>query len=255
MKKGKLISFEGLDGAGKTTQIEMLENWLKKRGIPYLRTREPGGTDFGREIRELLLSVGNPALKIDPLAEALLFQADRAQHFSGVILPALQEGKHVITDRCFDASIAYQGYARGLGAERIEALSMIATQGHKPDLTIFLDLDPKQVYKRVGVQLSIPFDEEHNRNGVREEPNRLDTEAQSFHRRVREGFLALARDHPERIKTINASHSIQAIHQKIVAQIKLLLNDNPKPKRGATKRKPKQSRLKDNLEKPFLLEL
>ncbi|MDQ6644268.1 MAG: dTMP kinase, partial [Chloroflexota bacterium] len=109
MSKGRLISFEGLDGAGKTTQMQLLEQWLISRNLPYLRTREPGGTPLGVEIRHLLLN--RPDLAITPLAEAFLFQADRAQHFTNVILPTLAAGKLVITDRCFDASIAYQGHA------------------------------------------------------------------------------------------------------------------------------------------------
>src|SRR5581483_9244297 len=127
-RKGKLISFEGLDGAGKTTQIELLERWLVSRRIAYVRTREPGGTPLGVEIRNLLLN--RPELAITPLAEAFLFQADRAQHFDKVVLPALNEGKLVITDRFFDASIAYQGYARGLGGELIESLSLLATRNY-----------------------------------------------------------------------------------------------------------------------------
>ena len=110
---GKLISFEGLDGAGKTTQIELLTHWLQARGIPYLHTREPGGTPLGAEIRRLLFE--RPDLDITPLAEAFLFQADRAHHFSTLVLPALEAGTLVVTDRCFDASIAYQGFARNVG--------------------------------------------------------------------------------------------------------------------------------------------
>src|SRR2546423_10952384 len=163
----------------------MLENWLKEHGIAYVRTREPGGTSFGIEIRELLLSAGNPGLKIDALAEALLFQADRALHFAEVVLPALEEGKLVITDRCFDASIAYQGYARGVGVELVARLSVIATQGHVPNLTILLDLDPSQVHTRT--------DTSNDQGSLREEQTRFDKEAEEFHRKVREAFLTLAR--------------------------------------------------------------
>ena len=139
MNRGRLISFEGLDGAGKTTQMDLLGQWLGAQHIPYVRTREPGGTPLGVEIRQLLLT--RPELAITPLAEAFLFQADRAQHFAQVVLPALAEGKLVITDRCFDASIAYQGYARGVGIELVARLSVIATQGHIPNLTILLGND------------------------------------------------------------------------------------------------------------------
>ena len=144
MSKGRLISFEGLDGAGKTTQMQLLEQWLAARDIPYIRTREPGGTPLGVEIRHLLLN--RPDLAITPLAEAFLFQADRAQHFAHIVIPALEAGKLVITDRCIDASIAYQGHARGVGIELVARLSVIATQGHIPNLTILLDLDPALVH-------------------------------------------------------------------------------------------------------------
>src|SRR6266702_6790033 len=129
--------------------MELLGQWLKSQHIPYVRTREPGGTPLGVEIRQLLLH--RPELAITPLAEALLFQADRAQHFAILVIPALHEGKLVITDRCFDASIAYQGYARGVGVELVEQLSLLATQGRVPDLTILLDLDPALVHQRTDV--------------------------------------------------------------------------------------------------------
>jgi dTMP kinase len=234
VKKERLISFEGLDGAGKTTQIAKLENWLKKKGIPYICTREPGGTLFGIEIRKLLLSVNNPELKINALAEAFLFQADRAQHFAEVVLPALREGKLVISDRCFDASIAYQGYARGVGEELVKKLSLLAMHDRKPDLTILLDLDPSQVHRRVGHIQQLPLPDfikiTHGKNGVREEPNRLDSEAQIFHRRVRDGFLDLARANRRRIKKVDASLSPEQIHEQIIARVELLWVD-PKSKR------------------------
>lgn len=213
MSKGRLISFEGLDGAGKTTQMDLLEQWLESRGVPYVRTREPGGTPLGVKIRHLLLN--RPELVITPLAEAFLFQADRAQHFATLVVPALHEGKLVITDRCFDASIAYQGYARGVGVELVEQLSMLATQGYKPDLTILLDLAPSEVHKRTVTG--------SDQSGMREERTRFDAEAEEFHKRVQEGFRALARAHPERIKAIDASRSPQEIHKEIIELVKPLL--------------------------------
>src|SRR5437879_3076072 len=114
--------------------MNLLEEWLQSQGVSYLRTREPGGSPLGVEIRRLLLN--RPDLHISPLAEALLFQADRAQHFAEVILPALDEGKVIVSDRCFDSSIAYQGAARGVGEQLVEDLSLLATQGHQPNLTI-----------------------------------------------------------------------------------------------------------------------
>ncbi len=213
MNKGRLISFEGLDGAGKTTQMGLLERWLEARGMPYIRTREPGGTPLGLEVRSLLLN--RPELAIVPLAEAFLFQADRAQHFATLVIPALREGKLVITDRCFDASIAYQGFARGVGTELVEQLSMLATQGYKPDLTILLDLDPSQVHRRTDLAADL--------SGTREERTRFDTEGEEFHKRVQEGFRSLARAHPKRIKVVDASRSPEEIHKEIVGLVKSLL--------------------------------
>ena len=216
MNKGRLISFEGLDGAGKTTQMDLLERWLAARGMSYVRTREPGGTPLGIEIRHLLLN--RPELAIVPLAEAFLFQADRAQHFATLVIPALREGKLVITDRCFDASIAYQGYARGVGAELVEQLSMLATQGYKPDLTILLDLNPSEVHRRT--------DTINDQSGMREERTRFDAEAEDFHQRVQEGFRTLARAYPERIKVVDASRSSQEIHKEIIGLVEPLLVRN-----------------------------
>ncbi len=204
--KGRLISFEGLDGAGKTTQMRLLEQWLQAHDIAYICTLEPGGTPLGVEIRPLVLN--RPELAIVPLAEAFLFQADRAQHFARLVIPALQAGKLVITDRCYDASIAYQGYARGVGVELVEHLSMLATQGIQPDLTILLDLDPSQVHNRTDVT--------SDSVGMREQRSRFDVEAEEFHERVREGFRMLARKYPERIKVMDASRTVEAIHQEIV---------------------------------------
>ncbi len=216
MDTGRLISFEGLDGAGKTTQMELLERWLAERHRAYIRTREPGGTLLGAEIRHLLLH--RPELAITPLAEALLFQADRAQHFATVVLPALNKGQLVITDRCFDASIAYQGYARGVGVELVEQLSLLAMQRRVPDLTILLDLDPAQVHLRTGTA--------PDQRGLREQQTRFDAEAESFHRRVQEGFRLLARTHPERIKVVDASLPPEQIHQEVIKLVEALLKSS-----------------------------
>ncbi len=232
---GRLISFEGLDGAGKTTQIDLLERWLIARDIAYLRTREPGGTALGGELRQLLLQ--RPDLQVTTLAEAFLFQADRAQHFATLILPALAAGTLVVSDRCFDSSIAYQGAAQGLGTELIEQLSLLATQGHAPDLTILLDLDPTQVQVRAAARDATldPTRVAPDQTGLRSEitsssgnihlskgtqfpkqQSRFDLETVQFHQRLRQAFLTLAHAYPERIKVINAAQPVQAIHQEIV---------------------------------------
>ncbi len=214
MSRGCLISFEGLDGAGKTTQMELLERWLVAQEVPYIRTREPGGTSLGIEIRRLLFN--RPELSIMPLAEAFLFQADRAQHFATVILPALAAGTLVITDRCLDSSIAYQGVTRGVGAERVEQLSLLATQGYVPDLTILLDLNPAYVHMRTNVAL--------DQSGLREQQSRFDVEAEPFHQSLRQAFLSIAHAHPDRIKVIDASQSPEQIHREIVALVEILVS-------------------------------
>jgi dTMP kinase len=213
MARGYFISFEGLDGAGKTTQMDLLERWLRQQNRVYIRTREPGGTPLGMEIRRLLFH--QPELTITPLAEAFLFQADRAQHFETVILPALAEGKIVISDRCFDSSIAYQGAARGVGTELVERLSRLATHDHEPDLTIFLDLDPAQVHIRTDVA--------HDQSGRREEQSRFDRESEQFHQRLRQAFLTLAEKYPQRIKVINAAQTPERVQQDILTFVTQLI--------------------------------
>ena len=213
MARGYLISFEGLDGAGKTTQMDMLGRWLDEQGIVYVRTREPGGTPLGVEVRHLLFS--HPELTITPLAEAFLFQADRAQHFATLILPALEAGTLVVTDRCFDSSIAYQGAAQGVGTSLVEHLSLLATQQHAPDLTFFLDLDPAQARTRTNV--------ENDQSGRREQQSRFDRAEEPFQLRLRQAFLTLAQAHPERIKIVNAAQSLQHVHLDIVALVIRLL--------------------------------
>lgn len=213
MERGVLISFEGLDGAGKTTQMNLLEAWLQSQGLAYVRTREPGGSPLGAEIRRLLLN--RPDLHITPLAEALLFQADRAQHFAEVILPALDEGKVIVSDRCFDSSIAYQGAARGVGEQLVEDLSLLATQGHQPDLTIMLDLPPEKVQQRTNLAA--------DQSGVRVEQSHFDRETEVFHRTLREAFLTLARRYPQRIKVLDASRTPEIIQREIRGYVERLL--------------------------------
>jgi len=203
MPKGLLISFEGLDGSGKTTQVMMLGFWLQERGIDYIATREPGGTELGIAIRKLILE---PPEAIDSLAEAFLFQADRAQHFAKIVLPSLRSGKVVITDRCFDSSIAYQG--RLLDIEMLDWMSRMAMRSRLPHLTILLDLPAEQV--RV------------HKNGQ----DRIDNESLEFHMKVRSAFLKQAKDNPKRIKIIDATQGIHEVHQEVVKLVEDLLARN-----------------------------
>lgn len=213
MGQGFFISFEGLDGAGKTTQLDLFERWLARRGLAYVRTREPGGTPLGREIRQLLFQ--HAELTITPLAEVFLFQADRAQHFETLILPALAAGKVVVSDRCFDSNIAYQGAGRGVGIALVEHISQIATQGHAPDLTFFLDLDPALVATRTSVA--------HDISGQREEQSRFDRESEQFHTSLRQAFLTLAQTYPQRIHVIDAGQTPEQVHKDIIVLVERLL--------------------------------
>lgn len=205
MHKGLLISFEGLDGAGKTTQIMLLEMRFKERGISYVATREPGSTELGSVIRRLLMS---PPENIDPLAEAFLFQADRAQHFAHVVLPALKRGEVVITDRCFDSNIVYQGYVKDVDIDFINQMSLSAMQGRMPDRTIILDIPAKEV---------------HRRKNIGKEVTRFDKESIEFHHKIRGAFLAREMLYPERIKVIDATQSIQNVHQQVIGLVDALL--------------------------------
>lgn len=178
------IVFEGGDGAGKTTQIEALAQWLRAQGRTVLLTREPGGTDLGRQIRELVLHGDH----VDPRAEALLFAADRAHHIATLVRPALERAEIVLQDRYLDSSIAYQGQGRDLVPDEIRGLSMWATRELLPELTVVLDVDPVLGRARRG-----------------DVHDRLEREADDFHARVREQFLAMAQAAPERYLVLDAS--------------------------------------------------
>lgn len=192
--RGIFITLEGGDGAGKTTQASLLEEWFQSQGRDVVRTREPGGTPLGVEIREMVLhSRGH----IDERAEALLYAADRAQHIETLVRPALAEGKVVIQDRYFDSSVAYQGVARDLGADRVRGLSLWATRDLLPDLTVLLDLSVEDGRARLEA-LGKRFD-------------RLEAEAAAFHERVRQAFLDLAAAEPERFLVLDATQSPQAL--------------------------------------------
>ena len=203
---GVFITLEGGDGAGKTTQAELLHTWLSAQGRDVVRTREPGGTDTGQAIRELLL---HSAIDIAPKAEALLYAADRAQHVAEVVRPALERGDVVVQDRYIDSSLAYQGAGRVLETGEVRHLSAWATDELWPDLTVLLDIAPEDGVLR--------------RQGRGEADDRLEREALSFHTAVREGFLSLARANPDRYLVLNARDDVQSLHARIVERVASLL--------------------------------
>jgi len=197
------ITFEGIEGCGKTTQIGLLTSFLKSLHRPFLLTREPGGTGVGERIRQILLSSEN--VGIEPMAELYLYAAARVQHLHQVISPALREGKVVICDRFADATLAYQGYGRGVDLVWIEGIHARTMENVKPDLTFLLDLPVEE-----GLRRALKRMENHS---VKED--RFEKEALDFHRRVREGYLSLARNEPRRIIVLDGMKEEQIIHQEI----------------------------------------
>ena len=198
MKKGIFITFEGGEGVGKSTQVKLFTEYLVKKKIPFIFTREPGGIIQCEEIRNILLH-SNCNLSIE--AEALLFSASRAEHINKVILPALSEGKIVICDRFFDSSFAYQGYARGLGFDKIEKLTDVACGSLKPDLTFLLMMDPELAFKR---------------KGGADQTDRIETAGLDFHKKVNEGYLLTYKKFNKRIKLINADDTIESVNKQII---------------------------------------
>jgi len=199
------ISLEGIEGCGKTTQLEGLSTFLKEKGRPFVVTREPGGTAIGEKIRSILL---DPASKeLVPAAELLLYMADRAQHIHSLIKPRLAEGKIVVCDRYFDATVVYQGFARGLGIGFIRDLHRTILGDLIPDITLLLDLPPRIGLARARQELD---------NGNRSETeSRFEEETISFHEKVRAGYLELARREPQRFKIIDASQKIDEVQRDI----------------------------------------
>jgi len=188
------VTFEGLDGSGKSTQAELLRDRLEADGEVVVTTREPGGTELGERIRELVLHGGH----VTPWAEALLYAASRAQHVDEVIRPALERGASVVCDRYVDSSVAYQGVARGLGLERVLDLNLAAVGGLMPDRTFLLLLDPAEVSSRVGG-----------------EHDRLEREDEGFHRRADAGYRELAERFPKRIVVLDGARSAEALAEEV----------------------------------------
>lgn len=203
---GLFITFEGGDGSGKTTQINLLASWLESEGHTVVITREPGGTDLGTELRNIILHREG---FIAPRAEALLYAADRSHHIHTLVRPALKRGEIVVQDRYLDSSVAYQGAGRVLDPTEVRDISLWATENLMPDLTVVLDV-PASVAKARQAAGERQYD-------------RLEAEAEDFHTRVRESYLALAAEEPERFLVIDGESSIEEIHQAIVAKVSDLL--------------------------------
>ncbi|MCM1084413.1 MAG: dTMP kinase [Clostridium sp.] len=203
---GIFISMEGPDGAGKTTQIELLKSYLENKGYEILITREPGGTKISEAVRSIILDKSNT--EMDYMTEALLYAAARAQLVAEVIKPAIAEGKAVISDRFVDSSAVYQGMARGLGVETVYKINEYAIQGMMPKLTIHLDLPAS-----VGIM----------RKKNQAELDRMELEKAEFHERVAEGYRQLAKLSPERIYTIDATLPVEEIHQLILSKLEEIL--------------------------------
>jgi dTMP kinase len=195
---GVFITFEGIDGSGKSTQLRMLASELRLRGREVVATREPGGTPLGGLLRQVVLEAEE---QVDPMAELLIFAADRAQHVRALVRPAVDSGRVVLSDRYADATVAYQGAGRGFPPELIDEVVALATGGLMPDLTLIFDL---------------PVDESLRRAGPRQKQDRIDSEEAAFHTRVRDAYLRIAASDPDRVRIVDASGSVQETHSQVM---------------------------------------
>jgi len=207
------ITFEGPEGSGKTIQARLLAEYLQNRGFPVLLTREPGGTEIGDQVRAVLHDIRNMAML--PATEVLLYSASRAQIVGQVIRPALAAGQIVICDRYADSTLAYQGYGRGLDLSALRFITAFATGGLMPDLTFYLDLPVEAGLRRKQAAFQ----------AHQGEWNRMDQQSTDFYRRVREGYLSLAAQEPQRWVIVNADRDVQTIHQEIVAWVEKRLRN------------------------------
>lgn len=201
MIKGLFITFEGIDGCGKSTQLNLLAEHLEKQGLDVLKTREPGAKGLGEKVREILLNYEG---KVSSNCESFLFLADRAQHIDIIIKPAIESGKIVLCDRHIDSTLAYQGYGRKLDKEQIKSLNNIATSDIKPDLTFVFDIDVETALSRVG-----------------KSKDRMESAGIEFFERTREGYLEIAKEEPDRVKVIDSNDTIE----NIFAQVKSIFNE------------------------------
>lgn len=223
---GYLITFEGVEGSGKTTQISRLEKFLKNKGWQCKVTREPGGSSLGDQIRRILLS--SDTIELTPLGELFLYEANRVQHVAQVIEPALRKGMIVLCDRFCDATLAYQGYARNLDLEMVEDLNRLASQGITPALTFLLDCPEELGLRRASQRINA------KKPALKED--RFERESLAFHQRVREGYLEIARRDPDRIRVIDASLEESEIHRIVCDIVEVRLREvlgNERPPVGA----------------------
>jgi dTMP kinase len=198
---GTFITFEGIDGSGKSTQLRMLANFLKEAGCDIVLTREPGGTPVGNRLRAALLDAQE---EVDPLTELLVFAADRAQHVRRVLRPALESGQVVFSDRYADATAAYQGAGRGFSPQLIAEIIELATEGLKPDLTLLFDLSVTDSTTRT-----------RRRTNGKQQGDRLDGETAEFHTRVRDAYLRLAAAEPDRVKVVDTNQPVELTHERV----------------------------------------
>lgn len=198
--KGTFITFEGCEGAGKSTQIRLLSQYLAERGKECVVTREPGGSAISEAIRAVILDGKNTAMTDE--CEALLYAAARAQHLSDTVLPALEAGKTVLCDRYLFSSFAYQGYGRGLDMDFLRAVNSFALQGHMPDITLFLDIPPRSAFER--------------KHGA-DRNDRIEQAGEAFHARVYQGYLRLAEEYPGQIVRVDCSGTKFETNEKIRA--------------------------------------
>ncbi|MFI3231012.1 MAG: dTMP kinase [bacterium] len=211
---GLFITIEGTDGAGKSTQIELLKIYLEKNNFDFTFVREPGGTQISEQIRNIILDSNNSSM--NRVTEALLYSSSRAQLVSEVIQPALKKGRIVICDRYIDSSIAYQGFGRNLGIDLITKINNVATNGLLPDITFFLDLPPNDAFNRKKLLKNV--------NGEVKELDRIEKESDYFYNQVYLGYKTLAKKYSERIKTIDALNPIEKIHEEIIGHIEDLFS-------------------------------
>jgi dTMP kinase len=208
MENGIFITIEGPEGAGKTTIIEMLLEKLESEGYPIMKTREPGGIEIAEQIRSVILNKNNTAM--DGRTEALLYAAARRQHLVEKVLPAIEQGFIVLCDRFIDSSLAYQGFARGIGMDEVYSINQFAIENRMPDATLYFDIDPEIGLKRIN---------EHKGREV----NRLDLEDLEFHRKVREGYQLLSSKYSNRIIEIDASQPLQKVYEIAESNVRAII--------------------------------